>query len=150
MNFEYRRAIPDDAAHCVVLRGKTRQNACSVQDLAAIGITPETWRESIENGSCPGYVCLSNSEIVGMCFGDKDTGEILVVAILPNFENFGIGKLLLEMTLEELKNLGYTRSFLGCNASPSSRSYGFYRHLGWRSTGKTDSNGDEILEISIQ
>jgi hypothetical protein len=29
------------------------------------------------------------------------------------------------------------------------RSYGFYRHLGWRSTGSFDDRGDEILEYRL-
>ena len=46
----------------------------------------------------------------------------------------------------DLAALGHQRLFLGCSADPQSRSYGFYRHLGWRSTGEFDAHGDEILE----
>lgn len=45
--------------------------------------------------------------------------------------------------------LGHTRLFLGCSPDPESRSYGFYRHLGWRSTGTYDQYGDEILEMFV-
>ena len=30
------------------------------------------------------------------------------------------------------------------------RSYGFYRHLGWQSTGALDMYGDEILEFACR
>jgi hypothetical protein len=38
-----------------------------------------------------------------------------------------------------LNPLGLARLFLGCSSDPKVRSYGFYRHLGWRSTGVTDA-----------
>lgn len=149
MNLKYRKAIPEDANECITLRGSTRENSYSIEELAEVGITLETWRNGIHDGDFPGYVCLDNKKIVGMCFGHKDSGEILVVAILPDYENLGIGKNLLELTIKELKLLGHNRIFLGCNSNSSSRSYGFYRHLGWTSTGSIDSNGDEILELFV-
>jgi hypothetical protein len=42
---------------------------------------------------------------------------------------------------------GHRRLFLGCSADPDSRSFGFYRHLGWHSTGTLDANDDEVLEF---
>lgn len=146
MPLAYRAAIPPDSPHCVELRGQTRQNAFSAEALAALGITAKTWAQGIESGANPGYVCLDGDRMVGMCFAERDSGEVLVVAVLPQYEGNGIGKELLERTLETLKRLGHVRSFLGCNPSPESRSHGFYRKLGWTSTGQRDSLGDEILE----
>jgi ribosomal protein S18 acetylase RimI-like enzyme len=80
-------------------------------------------------------VCTDNGVIVGYCFGDKDTGEIVVLAVLPQYEGRGIGKTLLLQLVEDLQSLGYKRLFLGCSSDSSHRSHGFYRHLGWRSTG---------------
>jgi len=71
-------------------------------------------------------------------------------ALLPDFENLGIGRELLDRTSKELAKLGHARLFLGCSPDPRSRSYGFYRHLGWRSTGTYDQYGDEILEIFVE
>jgi hypothetical protein len=61
-----------------------------------------------------------------------------------------MGRALLDRTSKELANHGHTRLFLGCNSDPASRSYGFYRHLGWRSTGEFDQHGDEVLEIFVE
>jgi ribosomal protein S18 acetylase RimI-like enzyme len=80
----------------------------------------------------------------------RETGEIQVVAILPAFEKRGIGRELLDRTSKELAKLGHARLFLGCSPDPASRSYGFYRRLGWRSTGTFDQYGDEILEIFVE
>lgn len=112
-----------------------------------MGITRETWAADVAAGSLPGYVCVSRSTLAGYCFGARDTGEIVVLALLPEFENQGIGRTLLELMVDDFQALGFDRLFLGCSADPATRSYGFYRHLGWRSTGKIDAHGDEVLEF---
>ena len=71
---------------------------------------------------------------------------LLVLALHPNYENRGIGRELLRLVIACLQGKGHERLFLGCSPDPSVRSYGFYRHLGWSSTGTFDSNGDEVLE----
>ena len=146
---EYRLATPGDAADCVALRGRTRENAISAERLRFLGVTAESWGEDIRSGALPGIVCLSEGEMVGYCFGAKESGEVVVLAILPAFENKGIGSNLLKRVVAVLKDHGRRRLFLGCSPDPKSRSYGFYRHLGWRSTGTFDKRGDEILEYHV-
>lgn len=141
--------MPEDAEACVVMRGKTREHAFTREQLRAIGITAQSWGDNIESGALPGHVCTVDGELVGYCFGLRDSGEVQVLAVLPEFENRGIGRELLNRTASALSQLGHKRLFLGCNPDPKSRSYGFYRHLGWRSTGTFDQHGDEILEIDV-
>ena len=146
MNFKYRTAVPNDAVQCVALRGKTRENAVSEERLRSIGITAETWSRDIRNGALPGHICSSDEKMIGYCFGSINEGEIVVLALLPAYEGLGIGRELLKKMTQDLFASGRSRLFLGCSSDPCSRSYGFYRHLGWRSTGQTDGLGDEILE----
>ncbi|CAN7307089.1 N-acetyltransferase family protein [Bosea sp. LjRoot237] len=149
MTIAYRRAVPEDTPACVILRGRTRENAFSVERLAAAGVTLEGWRAAIADGSLPGHVATFGDEIVGYCFGERETGEIVVLALLPDYEGQGIGKSLLDLVVDELRALGFTRLFLGCSSDPTVRSYGFYRHLGWTSTGTFDDRDDEILEYRL-
>ena len=149
MLLKYRSALPTDAETCVVLRGKTRENAVSEHALRARGITGKSWGNDIRTGVLPGYVCVVDEEIVGYCFGASSSGEIVVLALLPEFESRGIGRELLIRMTRYLAELGHSRLFLGCSPDPGGRSYGFYRHLGWRSTETFDSYGDEILEINV-
>lgn len=149
MRLTYRNAIPEDASACVAVRGKTRENAFSEEQLRSIGITEKSWGENIRSGALPGHVCTAEEHLVGYCFGSRDSGEIEVLVVLPDFENRGIGRELLNRTTRSLAELGHRRLFLGCSPSPTSRSYGFYRHLGWRSTGTFDQRGDEVLEIFV-
>lgn len=149
MTLEYRAAVPDDVAECIDVRGRTRENAISVERLRARGITLQSWTEDVRQGALPGHVCLAEGRIVGFCFGVRESGEVAVLALLPEFENRGIGRVLLNRVVQELKTFGFDRLFLGCSPDPSVRSYGFYRHLGWRSTGTFDASGDEILEYFV-
>lgn len=146
MNVIYRKAVPEDTPGCIDLRGKTRENAFSVEELQALGITLDSWRAGIADGSLLGYVGLVDGELAGYCFGDRDTGEIAVLALLPAHEGQGIGKALLDLMVEEFQGLGFKRLFLGCSPDPHVRSHGFYRHLGWKPTGEFDAAGDEVLE----
>lgn len=145
MNILYRTAAPEDTSACIDLRGRTRENAFSVDELKAVGITHESWRAGIADGSLPGYVALVDGELAGYCFGDRDTGEIAVLALLPAYEGQGIGKALLALMVDAFKGLGFQRLFLNCSPDPQVRSHGFYRHLGWKPTGEVDEAGDEVL-----
>lgn len=147
MEFTYRPARGEDVAACIDIRGKTRENAFSAADLAAVGVTLESWTAAVQDGSLPGYVATVDGKVAGYCFGDTDAGEIVVLALLPDFEGHGAGKTLLNLVVRDLKALGFQRLILGCASDPAVRSYGFYRHLGWTSTGTFDDRGDEVLEL---
>jgi ribosomal protein S18 acetylase RimI-like enzyme len=149
-NIKYRPAVSPDAEECVRLRGRTRENAISASSLATLGITARSWGSDIETGRLPGQVCTVNGQIVGYCFGDKDSGEIVVLVVLPQYEGCGIGKALLSKVMEDLRGFGHKHLFLGCSSDSAHRSYGFYRHLGWRPTGLFDDNEDEVLEFLWQ
>ena len=143
----FRPATPEDIPACVTLRGLTRENAVSAERLAAVGITAESWAGDVRSGALPGFVCVDEEAIVGYCFGDKASGEVVVLALLPPFEARGVGRHLLDLVVDTLVAAGHRRLFLGCSADPATRSHGFYRHLGWVSTGTFDRGGDEVLEL---
>src|SRR5688500_1079066 len=143
MALAFRSAIPADIAACVDLRGKTRENAASAERLAAVGITVASWADDVKTGALTGFVCTDEDAIAGYCFGDVASGEVVVLALLPAYESRGIGRRLLDLVVERLSAGGHQRLFLGCSADPATRSHGFYRHLGWSSTGTIDRFNDE-------
>lgn len=142
-----RPAVASDAAGCVHLRGLTRENAVSEERLHSAGITAESWATDIGSGSLPGFVCESDGRLAGYCFGARETGEVVVLALLPEYEDRRLGRRLLDMVVEQLRGFGHRRLFLGCSPDPACRAHGFYRHLGWRTTGTFDRHGDEVLEL---
>ena len=146
MTLTCRRAVAEDIPACIELRGKTRENAVSVERLKSLGVTHESWSRGVADGVLPGHVCLDDGSLVGYCFGDSTTGEVVVLALLPDWEGRGIGKYLLSMIVRDFSRLGFQRLFLGCSSDPNVRSHGFYRYLGWRSTGVLDAHNDEVLE----
>lgn len=149
MSYVLRVATPNDVEECIAIRGRTRHNAISASELAARGITAETWGRDVETGTLPGYVCTLHDHVVGYCFGHYKTGEVVVLALLPDHEGRGIGKALLQAVIGDFRASGFKRLFLECAADPSVRSFGFYRHLGWRPTGEQVAHGDEILELIL-
>ncbi|MGK5026302.1 GNAT family N-acetyltransferase [Janthinobacterium sp. RB2R34] len=140
-------AQAQDAAAFITVRGQTRQNAVSAERLAEFGITAASWAELMQSGKLAGHTCHANGKLAGYCFGDLDTGEIVVLALLPEVEGMNAGKTLLALVMQDLRAHGHQRLFLGCSSDPASRSWGFYRHLGWTATGETDAHGDEVLEF---
>ncbi|MEO9383451.1 GNAT family N-acetyltransferase [Chromobacterium phragmitis] len=143
----YRAAHPDDVAICIVIRGQTRENAISETSLNELGITRDSWAQSVRAGTLPGVVAEAEGSIVGYCFGDSHSGEVVVLALLPDFEGIGVGRALLTRVMAILRDAGHRRLFLGCNSDPQVRSHGFYRRLGWVSSGEVDQYGDEMLEF---
>lgn len=144
-----RPALAADAANCIALRGVTRDNAISAQDLESMGITVESWAQATADGAIIGFVAENESSFLGFCFGDIASGEILVLAVAPQADGCGLGRALLLRVVEQLGQLGHKRLFLGCSTDSAARSHGFYRHLGWMPTGKLDANEDEILELRL-
>ncbi len=87
--------------------------------------------------------------MIGYCFANVRDGEVAVLVIRPEFEGCGLGRRLLSRTVETLADAGFDQPFLLCSSDPGVRSHGFYRHLGWKPTGKRDEHGDEILEFEV-
>lgn len=149
MHIAYRPAQPDDIAACVRLRGLTRENAVPAERLAALGITVESWAAQVRRGELLGHVAWDGPEMAGYAFGEVASGEVVVLALLPAYEGRGLGRRLLQRLVDALRARGHRRLFLGCASDPHLRSHGFYRHLGWRPTGRRDRLGDEELELLL-
>ena len=147
MQLSFRLALPQDIASCIELRGRTRENAVPAARLAELGITEASWSGQVRQGELLGFVAEEDAVLVGYCFGNVASGEIVVLALLAAYEGRGLGRQLLTMTVDRLKLLGHSRLFLGCSDDPSRRSHGFYRRLGWLPTGQRDGFGDEVLEL---
>jgi ribosomal protein S18 acetylase RimI-like enzyme len=146
----FRDTLPSDVDALFEVRANTRQNPLSRAALAELGITPESTSADLVSGVIVGTVCVSAEKIVGFCSGAVETGEILVLAVLPDYERRGIGRQLLDHVVSRLRAAGVQRFWLAAAADPTVRAYGFYRALGWKATGERMDNGDEILELAAR
>lgn len=147
MELTFREALPSDVGEIFSVRGRTRENPISTEQLEEFGITPAVIAGHIAGGRIKGWVCSHESNVVGFCNGDAETGEVLVLAVLPEYESRGIGTNLLAHVVEWLRSVGFNTVWLAASPNAATRAHGFYRSLGWRPSGKIHENGDEILVL---
>jgi GNAT superfamily N-acetyltransferase len=96
-----------------------------------LGITPASVANWLA-GSTKGWLSESkDGNVVGFCMAESSTGELLVIALLPEFEGRGIGGSLMQCAEEWLAQAGCVRAWLTTDFDPTLRAYGFYRHRGW-------------------
>ena len=143
----FRQTRPSDVDACFAVRERTRENPIAREQLAAAGITPESSARDLEAGRVKGWVCEADRQVVGFCSGAAETGEVLVLAVLPKHEGKGVGRRLLAEVVRALRAAGHRRLWLAASADARHRAHGFYRAQGWRPTGEMDANGDEILVL---
>jgi ribosomal protein S18 acetylase RimI-like enzyme len=146
VKIEFRDLEAEDFNRCVEIRGMTRENPIPAEVLREIGVSEETWLPLIEDQSIVGVVAVSGDELVGFCSGDVKSGEVLVLAVLPEYEERSLGKNMLALVAEKLFSQGFDELWLAASPDPKLRAHGFYRHLGWVPTGVIDEHGDEVLE----
>lgn len=114
-----------------LVRPQTRENALSIEALRDLGITPESVAAWLA-ASTSGWLCeTSTDEVVGFCMADRSTGELLVIALLPQYEGQGIGGALMQRAETWLAQSGCVRAWLTTDVDQNRRAYGFYRHRGW-------------------
>jgi GNAT superfamily N-acetyltransferase len=149
MELIFRETQAGDIESMFSVRARTRQNPISREKLASYGITAETSAADMANGRVKGWACFDGLSLIGFCNADASTGEVLVLAVLPDYEGQGIGSRLLALASEWLCSMGFTKLWLAASPNPNIRAYGFYRSLGWRPNGTTLENGDQVLVYEL-
>lgn len=127
----YREIQLDDMQAIFDVRIATWHNDRGNEELASMGITPESVQEMMK-GSHRGWLCEVGSQVVGFAMGNKKTGEMWVIAVLPQYEGIGVGKRLLTFVEDWLFSEGWKEIWLTTDTDESIRAVGFYRHQGWR------------------
>ena len=126
----FREIAEGDVPELFAVRTATRENTLSLEDLAALGITGTSVREMIRT-THKGWLCEACGRVVGFAMGNGATGEMWVIAVLPEFEGRGIGRRLLELVEEWLWSVGWNEAWLTTDTDTGLRAYGFYRKHGW-------------------
>jgi ribosomal protein S18 acetylase RimI-like enzyme len=75
--------------------------------------------------------------------GNRQTGEMWVIAVQPEFENRGIGTRLMAMAEAWSWSAGWTEIWLTTDPYEAFRALGFYRRLGW--CDWKFENGDRLM-----
>jgi len=113
------------------IRTSIDENTLSLRQLAEMGITQESVHSRIV-ASCKGWLCETDDRAVGFAIGDKKTGEMWVIAVLPEYINRGIGSKLIVLVEEWLFSNGWPAIWLTTDIDDSLRAYTFYRKHGWK------------------
>ncbi len=146
MNLSYRQMNLDDLPAAFSVRLSTVENAITIERLETdYDITPESLAEAMKS-QVKGRLCEDYELVVGFSMGDSSTGEVQVVAVLPDYEGNGIGRTLLTQIQNWLFSEGHEEIWLITTPDPGTRAYGFYRKLGWRATGRMVDD-DEIMVL---
>jgi ribosomal protein S18 acetylase RimI-like enzyme len=127
---EFREITPADVPSLFDVRTRTRQNAYTLEELARLGITETTVAGKLAS-SHRGWLCQLGESVVGFCMADGGTGELWVIAVLPDCERKGIGGRLMALAEEWLWATGCSRAWLTTDVDTTLRAYGFYRKRGW-------------------
>lgn len=126
----FREITPSDVPALFAMRPKTRENAMTVEELDLLGINPQSVTDSLAQ-STRGWLCEDAGQVVGFTLADRETGEFLVIAVLPEYEGKGVGGGLMARVTRWLLDCGCTRSWLTTDVDTALRAYGFYRRYGW-------------------
>jgi GNAT superfamily N-acetyltransferase len=119
-----------DVPALFLVRIVTHENRLTREELAALGITEESVRVRLR-GSFKGWLCEQDQRVVGFAIGDRSTGELWVIAVLPEWIGRGIGSALLRRGEEWLRESGCARLWLTTDIDQRLRAYAFYRQHGW-------------------
>ena len=143
----YREITPDDMQSIFDVRVATWDNDRGLEELTQLGITHESVRAMLAAGSHRGWLCETDGQAVGFAMGNRQTGEMWVIAVLKANEGSGIGKKLLRLVEKWLFAEGWNEIWLTTDRDETIRAIGFYRHLGWIDW-KIEPEGDRFMKKS--
>ena len=146
MALSFRQMRIDDIPATLAVRLSTVENAITLERLKTdYGVTPQSIATAMAS-HVRGWLCEDAGTAVGFAMGDASTGEVLVVAVRPEYERNGVGEGVLSRLQTWLFAEGHGEIWLRANPDPHIRAYGFYRKLGWRPTGRM-LDGDEVMSL---
>ena len=119
------------------VRVATRENALTMEQLTSLGITHASVARMLAT-THQGWLCQVHQKVVGFAMGNRKTGEMWVLADLPEYENQGIGKALIQHIENWLWTEDYQTIWLTTDIDTSLRAYGFYLHQGWEDSDIRD------------
>lgn len=127
---KFREIQEHDITDLFVVRVATRENALSRGQLARLGINEESLLAMLKT-THRGWLCEEDNRVVGFAMGNRDNGEMWVIALLPDYEGRGIGAELLTRVEDWLWSEGWNEIWLTTDLDSTLRAYGFYQRQGW-------------------
>lgn len=132
-----REIVPTDLPELFQIRAATDENPLSIAELAELGITIPSV-EGMLRMHHRGWLYEEAGVPLGFAIGDRSTGEVWVIAVLPQHVQRGIGSRLLEKVSAWLFSESCTELWLVTDLDPSMRAYRFYLKHGWEDWKEED------------
>ncbi|NJK61830.1 MAG: GNAT family N-acetyltransferase [Synechococcaceae cyanobacterium SM2_3_1] len=117
------------------IRCSVIENHQSREELAELGITPETVVDMIQCGDYMTTLAEVSGKPVGFTMAQISEGYIFACFVKPEFVGQGIGRALMQAAEEGLRQAGAQQAWLSTGSEPHLRAIGFYKHLGWIEDG---------------
>ena len=134
-----------DMNDIVRIRTSVRENHLSVEQMAAIGITPMSILSDIDAGNLCCFVAEDGNRVAGFAMADARDASLLALFVDPAHEGRGHGTALLQAAESWLRGRGHRRATLGTGRDTAA--HAFYLRRGWRATGETSGHfaEDDVL-----
>ncbi|MDJ0694441.1 GNAT family N-acetyltransferase [Mastigocoleus sp. MO_188.B34] len=129
-----RKAQIEDVETMFEIRTSVTENHQSREEIAELGITPETVTQMLQTDCCA-WVADIDDKPIGFSIANATEKTILGLFVLPSFEGRGAGKAVLQKAEEWLFSQDIDEIWLLTGNDPNLRAYGFYLHLGWKPVG---------------
>ena len=129
-----RVAQPEDIETLFEIRTRVIENHQSREEIAELGITPESVAEMLLTDCCA-WVVEIDGKPVGFSIANATEKAIFGVFVLPAFEGRGAGRAVIQSAEQWLGSKGIEEIWLVTGDDPNLRAYGFYLHLGWIPVG---------------
>ena len=129
-----RMATQDDIDTLFDIRTSVVENHQSREEIAELGITPESVATMLETDCCA-WMAEIGDRSIGFSIANATEKTILGLFVRPGFEGQGAGRALMQAAEYWLWSQGLEDIWLVTGNDPNLRAYGFYLHLGWVPTG---------------
>ncbi|AFY40070.1 GCN5-related N-acetyltransferase [[Leptolyngbya] sp. PCC 7376] len=146
-NLTIRIAQKDDVETLFEIRTSVTENYQSREEIAELGITPESVAEMLATDCCAWIVEIEGQPI-GFSIASATEKTIFGLFVRPDFEGRGVGRTLMQTTENWFWSKGIDEIWLLTGNEPSFRAYGFYEHLNWIPVG-VESDGDFAGEMKF-
>lgn len=140
-------AQQDDIETLFEIRTSVIENYQSRQEIAQLGITPESVAQMLATDCCAWMAEIDNQPI-GFSIANAAEKTVLGLFVLPAFEGRGVGRALIQAAEQWLWSQGIEEIGLITGNNPNFRAYGFYLHLNWILVGvESDGMGREEMKF---
>ncbi|WP_110690707.1 GNAT family N-acetyltransferase [Salinicola endophyticus] len=143
MPIQVREARETDIGDIFAIRTSVAENHLSLEQLAEMGITPETIAAELAQEPCL-WVAEIDGVPVGFSMFRNETGCVFGLFVRADHEGQGVGRSLLERAE---RHLFATFDEIWLETEIGSRAYAFYERAGWLPVEKRDRGLMKFVKV---